>query len=300
MKGIVNIYKEKDYTSHDVVNIVRKKLGKQFKVGHTGTLDPNATGVLPICIGKATKIADYIMGSTKEYIAEVILGVKTDTYDNTGNILEEKTVSASRDEIINAVNSFTGEISQTPPMYSAIKVNGKKLYELARKGIEVERKKRDVTIYKIEILEFFDDARFSIKVLCSKGTYIRSLCNDIGEALNTCACMGDLVRTKTGNFLIEDSVTLEKFSEIVENDELKNTIIPIEEVLNEYKRVVVREELNKILYNGNKVNCKYVIYGEENKEIEHGESVLVYDFENNLVGIFKREDYFLIPLTMLV
>ena len=211
INGIIVINKEKGFTSHDVVAKMRRILGTR-KIGHTGTLDPEAAGVLPVCIGKATKVCDMILNSDKEYIAEIKFGITTDTQDIFGNILEEKSVSLSKDEIENAVMSFEGEIEQIPPMYSAVKIGGKKLYEYARKGVEVERSARKVTIKKIDILETGSDTA-KIKVLCSKGTYIRTLCSDIGEKLSCGACMTSLLRTKSAGFDIENAVTLTKLEE---------------------------------------------------------------------------------------
>ena len=192
MDGVFNIYKEKGFTSHDVVAIVRKTIN-QKKVGHTGTLDPDAEGVLPVCVGKATKLADYIMADTKTYRATIKLGIITDTYDTTGDIIAEKEVSVSKDAIISVVKSFVGKQEQLPPMYSAIKINGHKLYDLARKGIEVERKPRSIEIYDISLDEFISDTEFAVTVSCSKGTYIRTLCYDFGEKLGCGAAMSSLV-----------------------------------------------------------------------------------------------------------
>ena len=209
MDGIINIYKEKGFTSHDVVAVVRRTIG-QKKVGHTGTLDPDATGVLPVCVGKATKLADYIMASEKTYIAEVTLGAFTDTQDSSGNILDRHEVDFDEEKIRTAINSFIGNLQQTPPMYSAIKINGKKLYELAREGKEVERKKRNITIFNIEILSFNPPDKFVMKVDCSKGTYIRTLCDDIGRKLGCGAYMSSLERTRSGSFVKENSITLDE------------------------------------------------------------------------------------------
>ena len=216
LNGIVVVNKEKGYTSHDVVNVIRRILGTR-KVGHTGTLDPNATGVLPVCVGKSTRVSDMLMFSDKEYIAKVKLGITNDTYDAWGSVLSENEVNVSECELKRAISSFTGEIMQLPPMYSAIKQNGKKLYELARSGIEVDRKERKITIYECELISFENDT-FKIRVKCSKGTYIRSLCHDIGQYLGCGACMTELVRTKASVFDIENSMTLSKIEEKVLKD----------------------------------------------------------------------------------
>lgn len=294
--GILNIYKEKGYTSHDVVNIVRKKLNR-IKTGHTGTLDPDATGVLPICLGKATKISEYIASDIKEYKATVRLGQKTTTQDTSGDIIEEKDVSISKEEIENVVSSFLGEINQIPPMYSAIKINGKKLYELAREGKEIERKQRTIQIFNIKINKFLDEKNFEITVLCSKGTYIRTLCNDIGEKLGCGACMANLIRTRTGNFYLKNAIKLNELDEILKNDCLNKILVPIENVLESYKKIIVLENANKFLYNGNKIPLNYIKNKEQLNEFE---KILVYDFENNLIGIYQALKDCIKPLTMLL
>lgn len=297
LNGIINIYKEKNYTSHDVVNIVRKTLNK-VKTGHTGTLDPQAEGVLPICIGKATKIADYIASDIKEYIAEIKFGITTSTQDSTGDIIEKKDVLCSNEEILNAVLSFKGEYMQTPPMYSALKVNGKKLYEIAREGKIIERKKRLINIYNIELLNFIQTDKALIKVLCSKGTYIRTLCNDIGEKLNCGAHMSSLIRTRAGNFYIKDSIKLDEFKKLVQDGETSQYLQPIDRVLHDYKKIIVNKNMNKLLYNGNKINLND-IFGNDIK-LNDDENILVYDCENNIIGIYKVSDKYIKPLTMLI
>ena len=248
LNGIVIVNKEKGYTSHDAVNIIRRILGTR-KVGHTGTLDPNATGVLPICVGKSTRVSDMLMFSDKEYIAEVKLGVITDTYDIWGTVVETKEVNISESMLKEAVLSFTGEIMQIPPMYSAIKQNGKKLYELARDGIEVERKKRKITIYECELLSFENDI-FKIRVKCSKGTYIRSLCHDIGQYLGCGACMTSLVRTKASVFDIENSMTLSEIEKKVLTDGANSVLQPPDTVFECYDRISVTYAVKERLLNG--------------------------------------------------
>ena len=210
MNGVINIYKPKGMTSHDVVSKIRKISGIK-KVGHTGTLDPDAKGVLPICIGKATKLADMLTFSDKRYTALLRLGVVTDTQDLTGNVLFEREVSVTKEEFLNATKKFVGEIEQIPPMYSAVKIGGKKLYELARKGIEVERKPRKITIYGINVLSF-DGKDAKLDISCSKGTYIRTLCHDIGDLLGCGGCMAELVRTQSSIFKAEDAVSLDELT----------------------------------------------------------------------------------------
>lgn len=281
--GVINIYKEKGYTSHDVVAIVRKATG--MKTGHTGTLDPQAEGVLPICVGKATRIAGYITSSDKEYRAELILGKTTDTDDTSGSMLEMRHVDFDQDMIKEAISSFEGEYMQTPPMYSALKVNGKKLYELAREGKTVERKERLVVIDSITV-EQFDEAKNTvvIHVTCSKGTYIRSLCADIGRILGCGGCMGDLLRLRTGTFRLEDSIRLDELKHIISNDELYKVLQPIDTVL-PYKKVIIGSEGHKFLMNGNKIKMSYLT-----TEIpEHGEKVLVYSYcdSKNVLGLYE-------------
>ena len=296
ISGVINIYKEKGFTSHDIVNIVRKKLGK-IKTGHTGTLDPDAMGVLPICVGKATKLSEYIASSIKEYKAIVTLGKTTTTQDSSGEVIEERQVNCSENDILNIVNSFKGEIMQTPPMYSAIKINGKKLYELAREGKEIERKQRKITIYNIEVTKFIDKENFEITVLCSKGTYIRALCNDIGEKLGCGAHMSYLLRTRTGNFYIDDAIKLEDIDNILENNKLDTILISMDSILSDYKKFVVINKANKFLYNGNKISYNFV----KNKEnLKENEKIIIYDENNNLIGIYIVLQDYIKPLTMLL
>ncbi|MCT4564107.1 MAG: tRNA pseudouridine(55) synthase TruB [Maledivibacter sp.] len=211
MKGILNILKPPNMTSHDVVSVVRKKLNFK-KVGHTGTLDPMAVGVLPVCIGKATKVIEYMQNDTKVYRAELTLGTAMDTQDRWGNIISTSDKVVSEKAIIDAINSFKGEVLQTPPMYSALKYKGKKLYELAREGKEIEREARKIYIYYINILKVVEN-KVLFDVKCSKGTYIRTLCHDIGESLGTGGHMSFLARLKSGAFKLEDTITIEEFKE---------------------------------------------------------------------------------------
>lgn len=248
--GIVVVNKEKGFTSHDAVNVIRKIFDMR-KVGHTGTLDPEATGVLPICLGKATRVSDLIMESDKEYIAEMKLGTKTDTQDIWGEVIEQSHKKVSEEEFISAIESFIGEYDQIPPMYSAIKIDGKKLYEIARQGKEVERKPRRVTIHYIEILSISgDNAR--IKVGCSKGTYIRTLINDIGEKLGTFACMTYLQRTKSGVFHIEDAHTLNELKAIREKGDLSDVLYNTDYVFSSLDRIDLSDELKERFLNGAK------------------------------------------------
>ncbi|MCR5623612.1 MAG: tRNA pseudouridine(55) synthase TruB [Lachnospiraceae bacterium] len=264
MDGIINVYKEAGFTSHDVVAVLRGVL-KTRKIGHTGTLDPDAVGVLPVCIGKATKVCDLLTDKDKEYIAKVKLGIQTDTLDMSGKILNEdknvnfNNVNFTPEEIGNKVSSFLGEISQIPPMYSAIKINGKKLYEYAREGKEIERKARKVNISEISAYNFnYEDNTFDLKVGCSKGTYIRSLCEDIGKALNTYAAMESLIRTRSGDFDIEKSLKLGEIKEIAAGGRLDEILIPIDYIFKKYPRVFIDEEYDKVLLNGNKFEAGFI------------------------------------------
>lgn len=292
--GVINIYKEKGFTSHDVVNIVRKTLGK-VKTGHTGTLDPDAEGVLPICVGKATKLADYIAADIKEYKAEITLGIKTTTEDISGDVIEKKDVNASENEVKSAINSFVGEYNQIPPMYSAIKVNGKKLYELAREGKEIERKTRLINIYKIRDIKALDNNKYEFYVLCSKGTYIRTLCKDIGEKLGCGGCMSNLTRTRSGNFYIENSIKINDFKDIVSQNKLNDVLITVKEVLSNYMTVHIDSKAEKYVLNGNKISLSYI----NEKDIKKGNKV-VAEFNNNVVGVYETLEDCIKPITMLI
>lgn len=291
--GVINIYKEKGFTSHDVVNIVRKTLGR-VKTGHTGTLDPDAEGVLPICVGKATKLADYIAADIKEYKAEITLGITTTTEDISGDVIEKRAVESSEEEVKSAINSFVGEYNQTPPMYSAIKVNGKKLYELAREGKEIERKTRLINIYKIRDIKALGNNKYEFYVLCSKGTYIRTLCKDIGEKLGCGGCMSDLTRTRSGNFYIDDSIKINDFKDMVSQNKLNEILLPVEKVLSNYKTVNIDSKAEKFVLNGNKISVSYI----DEKDIK--ETKVVAKFNNRVVGVYEVLGDFIKPITMLI
>lgn len=257
MDGIINVYKEKGYTSHDVVAKLRGIL-HQKKIGHTGTLDPDATGVLPVCLGKATKVCELLTDKKKTYLAVVRLGVQTDTQDLTGTILEEKDVQVTEEQIRETAASFLGDYEQIPPMYSAVKVNGKRLYELARQGKEVERKARRVHIYTCDIRDItLADNEFSMEVTCSKGTYIRTLCQDIGEKLGCGAAMASLVRTQVDRFQIEDALTLERIEALQKENEMAPFILPVDQLFEAYDKIVVSDKAVSYLQNGNKVNAGF-------------------------------------------
>ena len=236
MDGILVIRKEKGYTSHDVVAKLRGILHMK-KIGHTGTLDPAAEGVLPVALGRGTRLVELLTEKEKTYEAVLRLGVSTDTQDMTGTILSEKPVTVTEEEVRETVASFVGEQMQVPPMYSALKVGGKKLYELAREGKTIERKPRPVVFYEIRILDM-DLPLVRISVTCSKGTYIRTLCNDIGEKLGCGGAMEELLRTQSGNFTLEESMTLSQVEEAVANGTIGEKIVSIEDVLSMYPALI--------------------------------------------------------------
>ena len=256
MDGVLNIRKEKGYTSFDVVAKLRGIL-RMKKIGHTGTLDPEAEGVLPVVLGKATKLVDLLTEKQKTYEALLHLGLETDTQDMTGKVLREQPVNVTEEEVIAVIRSFLGEQQQIPPMYSALKVDGKKLYELAREGKTVERKPRTVHFYEIEIKKIeLPYIRFS--VTCSKGTYIRTLCHDIGQKLGCGGCMEELIRTRSGNFDLEDSMTLAQVEEAVKNGTIENRVIRLGQVLKDYPEIFCIREGDRLLENGNALSEKMV------------------------------------------
>ncbi len=249
MNGIVNIYKEAGFTSFDVVAMMRGIL-KERKIGHTGTLDPDATGVLPVCVGNGTKLVDLFKDHEKEYIAEFKLGFATDTQDISGQVIKTGEVTVSEEEVISVVESFIGECMQIPPMYSAVKVNGKKLYELAREGKEIERQPRKVFFKEIEVLSVeLPDVK--IRVSCSKGTYIRTLCNDIGEKLGCFATMTSLLRTRVGDFTLDEAVTLKQLEEYRNAGELDKVLISPDRIFMHLPAVYAKAENCRFLDNGN-------------------------------------------------
>ena len=282
MNGVINIYKNTGMTSFDVVAMVRR-VAKMKKVGHTGTLDPAASGVLPVCLGKATKIIDYIMENKKVYRVNLKLGMVTDTYDLEGEVLREKDAShITKDEILNCINSFVGTIDQVPPMYSALKQNGVRLYELARQGIEVHREARKVTIYSIENIKIESNDNIQMDVCCSKGTYIRSLCYDIGEKLNVGATMTALERIQNSPFTKEEAINIEDLTEEL----LEKHIISIEKALDSFEKITVNEKFGKLLRNGVKVfdNRMY------SEEVEFNKLYRVYEDNGVFLGLGKRDE----------
>ncbi len=290
--GIINVYKEAGYTSFDVVARLRGIL-KIKKIGHTGTLDPDATGVLPVCVGKATKLCDMLTDKDKVYECVMMLGVETDTYDLSGRILERNSVTASEDEIVAAINSFVGDIMQVPPMYSALKVNGKKLYELAREGKEVERKARPVTIFSIDILNI-SLPEVSIRIHCSKGTYIRSLCHDVGEKLGCGCAMKSLIRTRVSMFDIADARTLDEIERIVKAGNLDGIMLPIDQAFEGLETVFVipADEAIKHAVNGVPIPSTEV-FAESISGFEDGKRYRIYLSDNRFIGVYSyNEDIF--------
>ena len=275
MNGIILINKEKKWTSHDIVAKVKNIL--HTKVGHTGTLDPNATGVLPLLLGDATKVSKYLIEHDKEYIAEIKLGMKTDTADEEGNVIEKENIDVtnySKEYVENTLKKFIGKSYQTPPIYSAIKINGKKLYDYARNNEKVEIPKREIEIYSIELIDI-EEKENIIKfwVHCSKGTYIRTLCENIANELGTIGYMKNLQRIKVGKFDIKDSITIEQLMNEMNN--IKKYIITIENLFQNVDKIILNSsELEKFLNGVKIINNKkdgiYRIYNEKNKFIGIG------------------------------
>ena len=287
MDGILVIRKEKGYTSHDVVAKLRGILHMK-KIGHTGTLDPVAEGVLPVALGRGTRLVELLTEKEKTYEAVLRLGVSTDTQDMTGTVLSEMPVTVTEEEVREAVESFVGEQMQVPPMYSALKVNGKKLYELAREGKTIERKPRPVVFYEIRIMDI-SLPLVRISVTCSKGTYIRTLCNDIGEKLGCGGAMEELLRTRSGNFTLEESLMLSQVEEAVSDGTIMEKIVPVEEVLSMYPALTATAEGDRLLHNGNPLPETMVQGG--NRE----EKVRMYKSSGDFTGIYgwdeKKEKY---------
>ncbi len=287
MDGIINIYKEAGYTSFDVVAKLRGIL-KERRMGHTGTLDPQATGVLPVCVGKATKLCELLLDKEKAYEAVMLLGVTTDTEDMTGTVLTETKARITEEEVRCAAEKFTGVYGQIPPMYSALKVDGKRLYELAREGKEIERKPREVEIFENTPLSFETDEEgfvktVTLRVRCSKGTYIRSLLRDMGEFLGCGACMKSLVRTQAGAFSVETALTLTEVEQARDEGRLSELILPIDTFLMKYPAVSVVPEFEKYLYNGNQLSMNMLT--EQVTPVE-GDGFRVYDTKGKLIGLY--------------
>lgn len=286
INGVINVYKEPGFTSHDVVAKLRGIL-KQKKIGHMGTLDPNAVGVLPVCLGKATKLCDILSEKDKTYNATLLLGLDTDTQDTSGEVISkadtDSIMELSDDKVFETIKSYIGDYDQIPPMFSAIKIGGEKLYNLARRGEVIERPARhcriiDITVTKMEL------PRVDLHVTCSKGTYIRTLCHDIGKDLGVGGCMEKLVRTKVERFSVEDSITLKQIEEFRDNNTLEDYITPVDEMLGNYSKCIVSKGAEKLVYNGN-------IFTSGNTFLkmnhEDGQIVRVYTSEGEFIGLYK-------------
>ncbi|MCH5272181.1 MAG: tRNA pseudouridine(55) synthase TruB [Lachnospiraceae bacterium] len=289
MDGIINVCKEAGYTSHDVVAKLRGIL-REKKIGHTGTLDPQATGVLPVCVGRATKLCELLLDKEKTYEAVMLLGVTTDTEDMTGKEISRSKVRVTEEQVRRAAEKFTGKYGQVPPMYSALKVDGKRLYELARDGKEIERRPREVEIFENEPVSFqygengfVETALFRIR--CSKGTYIRSLLRDMGEFLGCGACMKSLVRTQAGEFFLSDAVTLSQIEAARDENRLPELLLPIEKMLSKYPRSEILPDFERYLYNGNRLEPRML----HNLPVLKDGGVRVYDTKGILIGLYRYE-----------
>lgn len=288
MEGILLLNKPKGLTSHDCVFKVRKLL-KMKRVGHTGTLDPDVTGVLPICLGRATKIVEYITATNKTYVGEVTIGYSTTTEDASGDKVEEKKVDRiiSREEVKKVFTSLTGEITQTPPMYSAVKVNGKRLYEYARKGIEIERPSRKIYIHELELLNEIEQndetVTFCFKVTCSKGTYVRTLAVQIGEKLGFPAHMSDLMRTSSGQFTIDQCLSLSEIEEKVENGTIQYSLYSVEAALSHLPKLVINDKVAEKVKNG-----AVLPQPEELDNFPVGEPMSMVNNHGEILAIYQR------------
>lgn len=297
VNGIINVYKEKGYTSHDVVAKLRG-IFRQKKIGHTGTLDPDAEGVLPVCLGKATRVCDLLADKDKVYDAVLRLGIVTDTQDMTGRVQSEQEASCTQEELEETIRGFVGDYWQTPPMYSALKVNGKKLCDLARAGVEVERKPRQVTLYSIQIEEV-SLPRVRMRVHCSKGTYIRTLCHDIGQALGCGGCMESLVRTQVADFMLQEAHRIAEIEAWVKRareqaiqtelhrEDLLGLVANTDSVFTQYPEVSVKEEFSRLLYNGNPLLEEWAKgWKAEYRDL----AVRVYDSRQAFIGIYHWDE----------
>ena len=293
INGIINVYKEKGFTSFDVVAKMRG-IFHQKKIGHTGTLDPDAEGVLPVCLGKATKVCDLLTDKDKEYRAVLLLGQETDTQDITGEVINTSKETVTEEQVREVVASFVGEGEQIPPMYSALKVNGQKLCDLARKGITIERKARPITIYSIEILNM-KLPEVEILVHCSKGTYIRTLCYDIGVRLGTLAAMEELERTKSGPFSLETALKLQEVQQLMEaykeaeKKEAPEFLLPVESFFQECSSLRLQKEYEKLIYNGNPFTNSHLRAEFQEKERKDKEKYRVYAEGERLLGIYEYQ-----------
>ena len=287
MNGVINVYKEAGFTSHDVVAKLRG-IAKQKKIGHTGTLDPDAEGVLPVCLGNATKLCGLLSEKEKTYKAVLLLGQTTDTQDISGKVLSVSEVKAEENEVQKTIESFLGDYDQIPPMYSALKVGGKKLYELAREGKEVERSARRVRILDITI-EWIRLPEVCFTVTCSSGTYIRTLCQDIGEKLGCGGCMKSLLRTRVDRFKLEDSLKLSQLEALMREGRLEEALLSVDQVFEDCPAVFMKPEADKLVYNGNPFADAQIKELPEVEEKELEERVRVYDSQGRFIGLYRRE-----------
>ena len=281
MNGILIVYKEPGFTSFDVVAKLRG-ICKQKKIGHTGTLDPDASGVLPVCLGNATKLCDMLTDKSKEYRAVLYLGKVTDTQDASGKVLDEAEVTADEDQVKEAILSFVGEYDQIPPMYSALKVNGQKLCDLARAGKEVERKSRRITIEEIEIEEI-DLPRVKMRVACSKGTYIRTLCHDIGQKLGCGGIMEKLERTRAGQFKLDETRTLSEIEAFVKEGRVDEILISTDRAFEELPAMTVTQTGLLLLKNGNSLMPEHFV---QKADIQSISRVRVYDADGRFYAVY--------------
>lgn len=282
--GVINVYKEAGFTSHDVVTRLRG-ICKQKKIGHTGTLDPDAVGVLPVCLGNATRLCDMLTDRTKEYVASFRLGIVTDTQDLSGKVLESHTPDMDPQSVRQAVSSYVGDQLQVPPMYSALKVDGKRLYELAREGKTVERKARQITIYELELLKE-EHPDYTMRVCCSKGTYIRTLCHDIGQKLGCGGVMTHLLRSRVGEFRAEDAYRLSEIQSYAEAGRLQEILVPTENMFSQLMALKVKDGGLKALQNGNKLFPSQVAW---EKEPAAGQELRVYGKDSQFFGIYRYD-----------
>lgn len=282
INGIINVYKEKGYTSFDVVAVMRGIAG-QKKVGHTGTLDPDAEGVLPVCLGNATRLCDMLTDKKKEYVATFLLGKRTDTLDISGKVLEERTPVVSAKTMTESIKSFIGGYDQLPPMYSAKKIDGKKLYDLAREGKTVERKPSFVEIYDIEVLDM-SLPYYTVRVVCGKGTYIRSLGEDIAAKCGELSVMTSLKRTMVSGFEVSNALTLSKLTELKNQGLLNTVVMPTETAFNDLSLITVKEDFRKYIDNGNKLKPEFVT---SDNTVGDGELVRVHKDDGSFTGVYK-------------
>lgn len=288
LEGVLAVYKPAGFTSHDVVAKARRILGMK-RIGHTGTLDPQVTGVLPLCLGRATRVVEYIQELPKEYVATLRLGLSSDTEDLTGTITESvDEVHVTEEEVLAVLTSFKGVISQVPPMYSAVKVDGKRLYELAREGKTVERKSREVEIYEIEMTDMtwndnYPDITF--RVLCSKGTYIRTLCVDIGRALGLPGVMVKLERTMSAGISASHCLTLEEIAAHKEAGTLEEHLIAADEAISHLPKHTVMDEKKKAALQGQRLSSRFVA-----PEVKDSGQFRLYDLQGEFLGIYELDD----------